>query len=80
MGSQWVRKLLEFVQLNFKHGFVWLCGLFLLGSAKHCKKGSPVYPGEQLQIGLWFNTWQRAFVPHVPGQGSLHFWLIQALS
>lgn len=41
-------------------------------------KGSPVKPFKQLQIGLWFTTWQRALIPQVPGQGSKHFWLIQA--
>lgn len=42
-------------------------------------KGSPVKPDWQLQIGLWFITSQRALVPQVPGHGSLHFWLTQAL-
>lgn len=40
--------------------------------------GSPVNTGGQLQIGLWFNTWQRAEIPHVPRQGLLHFMLMQA--
>lgn len=31
-----------------------------------------------MHIGMWFNTWQRAFEPHEPGHGSLHFSLIQA--
>lgn len=39
-----------------------------------------MYPLEQLHIGLWFITWQRAFCPHVPGHGSVHFLLIHALS
>lgn len=29
-------------------------------------------------MGLWFLTWQFALIPHVPGQGSTHFWLLQA--
>lgn len=41
-------------------------------------KGSPVNPALHVQIGLWFMTWQRALIPHVPGHGSLHFWCIQA--
>jgi len=45
---------------------------------EHLVKGSPVKPGGQLQIGLWFITWQRAWSPHVPGHGSVHFWLIHA--
>lgn len=40
--------------------------------------GSPVNTGGQLQIGLWFNTWQRADIPHVPRQGLPHFMLMQA--
>ena len=27
---------------------------------------------------MWLTTWQSAFVPHEPIQGSLHLWLIQA--
>jgi hypothetical protein len=46
----------------------------------HLTKGSPEYPAVQLHIGLWLTTWHRALRPHVPGQGSLHFWFIQALS
>lgn len=52
----------------------------LLSSKKHLMKGSPVYPLTQLHIGLWFTTWQCALIPHIPGQGSWHFWLIHALS
>ena len=40
--------------------------------------GSPVSSLGQLQIGLWLMTRQTAFSPQTPGQGSLHFWLIQA--
>lgn len=41
--------------------------------------GSPVNPDLQVHIGLWFTTSQWVFKPHVPGQGFLHFKLIQAL-
>lgn len=44
----------------------------------HLVKGSPVYLGGQLQIGLWFTTWHLALIPQVPGQGSMHFWLEHA--
>lgn len=37
-----------------------------------------MYPDGQLHIGLWLITWHLAPIPHVPGQGSLHFWLLQA--
>lgn len=40
--------------------------------------GSPVNLASQLHIGLWFITWHLAFSPQVPGQGSAHFWFIQA--
>lgn len=43
------------------------------------RKGSPVYPTMQVQEGRWFITWQLAFWPQVPGQGSLHLLFIQAL-
>lgn len=46
----------------------------------HLVKGSPVYLGGQLHMGLWLTTWHLAFSPQVPGHGSMHFWLIQALS
>lgn len=42
-------------------------------------KGSPVIPMGHVQIGLWLLTRQCARNPHVFGQGSSHFWLIQAL-
>lgn len=41
--------------------------------------GSPVYPGMQVQEGKWLTTWQLAFWPQVPGQGSWHLFLMQAL-
>lgn len=37
-----------------------------------------MWPGGQLQIGLWLIVIHLAFIPHVPGQGSVHFWFIQA--
>jgi len=43
-------------------------------------KGSPEYPSEQVQAGVWLITVHRALMPQDPGQGSLHFSLIQALS
>ena len=43
-------------------------------------KGSPVYPGGHWQMGLWLMTWHLALLPQVPGQGSAHFWLMQAVS
>lgn len=30
------------------------------------------------QFGVWLTTRHSAFDPHEPGQGSLHFWLMQA--
>lgn len=47
---------------------------------KHLEKGSPVSPVGQEQIGLWLRTLHIALVPHVPGHGSIHFILRQALS
>lgn len=42
--------------------------------------GSPVNPCKQLHAGIWLKTLHSALFPHDPGQGSLHFCLIQALS
>lgn len=41
--------------------------------------GFPVFPRLQVQIGLWLITLQSEFIPHVPGQGSMHLLLLQAL-
>ena len=43
-------------------------------------KGSPWYSLLQTQIGMWFRTWHEALMPHRPGQGSTHFWFLQASS
>lgn len=37
-----------------------------------------MYPLWQTHIGVWLTTRQSAFEPQEPGQGSLHFWLMQA--
>lgn len=42
--------------------------------------GSPVKPSGHEHVGIWLMTSHRAFTPQVPGQGSLHLFLIQALS
>lgn len=44
----------------------------------HCENGSPIYPFGHLHKGEWLTTWHSAFGAHDPGQGSLHFILIQA--
>lgn len=49
------------------------------GRSTHRSNGSPSgNSGGQLQIGLWLTIWHRALSPHVPGQGSTHFLLMQA--
>lgn len=45
---------------------------------KHLVNGSPVYLNKQEHTGLWLTTWQVASIPHVPGQGSIHFWFKHA--
>ena len=55
------------------------CMYEYLRMAVHLINGSPVNPSLQLQIGWWLTMWQIALCPHVPGQGSIHFWLLQAL-
>ena len=41
-------------------------------------KGSPTYPGRQVQTGLWEITRHSALKPQVPGQGSTQCWDTQA--
>lgn len=35
-------------------------------------------PAMHTQLGVWLTTRHSALDPQVPGQGSLHFWLMQA--
>lgn len=48
------------------------------GAGLQAKNGSPVKPGGQEQVGIWFMTAQSAPVPHVPGHGSAHLKRMQA--
>lgn len=41
--------------------------------------GLPVCPSGHEHIGMWLTTLQIALLPHVPGHGSLHLFLTQAL-
>ena len=54
-------------------------GSTMIGFCVQREKGSPMVPGGQLQMGLWFWTSQTAKTPQVPGQGSMHFWAMQAM-
>lgn len=51
---------------------------FLLGWGLHWTNGFPVKPLAQLHIGVWLIVLHSVFLPHDPGQGSWHFWLMQA--
>lgn len=51
---------------------------YLRGLRVHCVNGSPIYPSGHVQIGMCAVTWQSAYKPHEPGQGSWHFCLMQA--
>ncbi|PSN54314.1 hypothetical protein C0J52_11059 [Blattella germanica] len=44
----------------------------------HDVNGSPVNPDGQTQLGMWSTTRHSALAPQEPGQGSRHFWLMQA--
>lgn len=44
----------------------------------HTVKGLPLYPGAQLQIGLWLTTIHFVFNPHGLGQGLIHLWSLHA--
>lgn len=50
----------------------------LLGRELHWMNGSPVKSPAQTHIGVWLTVLHSAFLPHDPGQGSRHFWLMQA--
>ena len=50
------------------------------GAGTQFINGSPVYPAKHEQIGVWLITLHCAPIPHAPGQGSLHFSLMHALS
>lgn len=44
----------------------------------HCTNGSPVKRNGQLHMGLWLMTLHLAPIPHAPGHGFVHLWLLQA--
>lgn len=46
----------------------------------HAIKASPVNPLGHKHWGAWLTTRHSAPDPHDPGQGSLHFWLMHAIS
>lgn len=52
----------------------------LLCIGLHWTKALPDIPVGHAHIGMWLTTSHKAFSPHVPGQGSLHLFLMQALS
>lgn len=43
-------------------------------------KAFPLKPSTQVHVGMWLITLHSAFWPQVPGQGSMHLFLIHALS
>lgn len=57
-----------------KNIFTW--NLLALGWQK--VNGSPSKSSWHTQFGVWLITKHWAFCPQIPGQGSLHFWLIHA--
>lgn len=70
-----------------------LCSYFIISTSRknihkpcstcwmeHWSRGSPIYPGGQEQMALWFTTWQTALIPQASTQGSRHFCEKQALS
>lgn len=51
----------------------------ILSTTLQATNAFPLKPRGQLHIGMWFTTRHSAFSPQVPGQGSAHLLLIQAL-
>lgn len=78
----WLTRILFWNIFNCNIFEISFAGTFLVSNniliAKHLTNGSPVNLSGQLQTGLWFTTWQIAPIPQVPGQGSIHFWLLHA--
>lgn len=54
--------------------------IYLRGTGRHCTNAFPSIPLGHLHIETWLKTSQMALIPHVPGQGSTHLFLRQALS
>lgn len=51
----------------------------MLPIGTHLINGSPVYGGGHIQTALWVIVLQIAFIPQVPGHGSIHFLLTHAI-
>lgn len=72
----------EFFKLDFTRYYETMDNMInkyvILRMGVHDRNGSPVSPWGQIHMGLWFMTEHWALKPHVPGHGSLHFWLMQA--
>ena len=64
------------ITINVNAYGIYICNLLQIGWQR--TNGSPVYLTGQLHIGLWLTTVHLAPTPHVPGQGSIHFWLEHA--
>lgn len=46
---------------------------------EHSSNAFPLYPGGQVQVGMWLKTLHLALMPQVPGQGSTHLFSEQAI-
>lgn len=71
------------LEVLFKNISLWISiwlreAKFLRVISRQPMKGSPSYPEMQIQFGVWLTTLHSAKEPQTPGQGSLHFWLMQA--
>lgn len=65
----------KWLEVHLAQGSKYLLSATIL----HCRNGSPVKPDRQIQEGRWLITWHSALEPHVPGHGSTHLFLTQAL-
>lgn len=68
----------EFISRTHYDLYYEILSIHLLSCTIQAIVGSPVYLGRQLHIGVWLITWHSAFMAQAPGQGSLHFWFMQA--
>lgn len=70
-----LRQLLFGPHGDGEHGLIFS---MTRGCSRHCRNGSPVYPGGHVHVGTWFATWHNANWPQIPIHGSMHLYPTQA--
>lgn len=76
-------KLFYQIYTYFYNNYVWFKNKnknILPWYGKHWIKAFPFNPCGHLHMGIWLYTSHKAFWPQVPGHGSIHLFLMHALS